>query len=196
MTDPPGAECLPRRIRGLRDDVGYFERVGDHRTEPVRGLMVEMVGKPQLWCGFRHIPAALDKMFGEPTPKRGEPGLMVRIAISFETAKARGEHRLMPGELESCEEKLRDPAISRGNGMIGRLQRCVEGDPHAVECRALASPGSVREEQEWVGRVDGRGRASLFGYQRKIVQSAARAHRYPIPYRKRCAHGVRRRRPA
>src|SRR5260370_23770965 len=140
MPGRPGTECLLRRIRGLSDQIGYSERVGDGGTEPVRGLVVEMVGKPELWCGFRHIPAALDKMFGEPSPKRGEAGLTVRIAISFEAAKARSEHRLMTGELESCEEKLRDPAISRGNGMIGGLQRGVEGGPQALECCALAFP--------------------------------------------------------
>lgn len=74
----------------------------------------------------------VDKGLGNPLAERGKSGLTERIAIPIVTAKARGEERLMPGKTEGAKEEPRDPAISRWDRVIGRLQRCVEGDLHAL----------------------------------------------------------------
>ena len=79
---------------------------------------------------------------GDPLTERGKPGLTERIAIPVVAAKARGEEGLMPGKTEGCKEELRHPAISRRDGVIGRLQRRVEGYAHAgsAQAKSLADP--------------------------------------------------------
>jgi hypothetical protein len=75
---------------------------------------------------------AAEKTPGVPIAKRRQSSLMKRIATSLVAAKARSKERVVSGNPQRREEQLRDPTVSRRNRMIGRLERCVEGDAHSL----------------------------------------------------------------
>jgi hypothetical protein len=70
---------------------------------------------------------------GDPPTERGEPSLTDGIAGSLVTAKAGDEDGFVSGQPEGCQEKLRHPAVSGRDRVIGRLQRRVKGDAHALD---------------------------------------------------------------
>ena len=47
MAKRPGSASALHRPRAFRDDVRDAERVGDMRTDPVRSLVIDVIGEPQ-----------------------------------------------------------------------------------------------------------------------------------------------------
>jgi hypothetical protein len=55
MTGRPRTGRALRRVRGFGDDIGDAERRADRRAKPVRRLIIEVVGEPQLRRGSRRL---------------------------------------------------------------------------------------------------------------------------------------------
>src|SRR4029077_5991354 len=63
-TDRPSARGLLWRVGSLSDDIGNPENIGNLRTQPIRRLVIKVIGKPKLRCGLRRLAAMANKTVG------------------------------------------------------------------------------------------------------------------------------------
>ena len=68
--------------------------------------------------------------FGSALAGCGDTRLPLGVAGTVVAAQPRSEERLVPGAAKGLQKQLRNPAVARRDRMVGRLQRCVEGNPH------------------------------------------------------------------
>ena len=59
-----------------------------------------------------------------------EPELAAAIAAAVERPQPRRHHHLVTGLLQRAHQQPGDETIARCSGVIRRLERCVERDPH------------------------------------------------------------------
>src|SRR5207302_613717 len=65
-TGRPAARCLLWRVGSLANDIGNAEDIGNLRAQPIRCLMIEVVGKPKLRGSLRCLAAAAKKTRRKP----------------------------------------------------------------------------------------------------------------------------------
>ena len=132
MAGCPRTPSLPRCYRSLGDNIWDAECACYRRPQPIGRLVINMIRKPHFWRKPRKLLAVAENAVGDPLSDCGDSGLSEIIATGLIATKPRDQNSLMPGKAENCEEQLRDLSIARRNRMIGRLQRSVKGDPHAL----------------------------------------------------------------
>ena len=130
-TGRPAARRLLWRVGGLGDDIGNAEHICNLRAQPIRRLMIEVIGKPKLRSSLRRLAAAANKTRRKPCADRRHPSLAQRVAAPVIAAKSGGYQGVVASHPQGREEQLRDPSVSRRNWMIGRFQRRVKGDTHS-----------------------------------------------------------------
>src|SRR5260370_28591005 len=148
-TGRPAARRLLWRVGGLGDDIGNAENICNLRAQPVRRLMIKVIGKPKLRSSVRRLAAPAKKTRRKSCADRGYPSLAHRVAAPVIAAKSGGYQDVVASHPQGREEELRDPSVSRKNWMIGRFQRRVKGDTHSSSCAAFrrlreTSPGNGR----------------------------------------------------
>ena len=149
VADAPGAARLLGRVRRLRDHVGDPQAFAHTRTEPVRRLVVEVIGEPEAGApGRRLLPVAPRQAFGQAGPGVPEARLSLGVARPVEAPEAGREVDLPSPRcacpLERREQELREGAIAGRHRMVGRLERGVERDPHAARSAVpVAAPPPV-----------------------------------------------------
>ncbi len=90
--------CPLRRVRRLGDDVRNAERRADRRAEPVRRLVIQVIGEPQLGRGGRRRAAT-----AAAAARRSRPPIAASRACRAGSpspsiaAQPRGDKRLVPG---------------------------------------------------------------------------------------------------
>ena len=137
VSDAPPPPALFRRVRGLRHQVGDAEALADERPDPVGGLVVEVIGEPEVGApAGGSFPVAVKQPVRDAGADLAEPRLPIRIARPVEAAEARCDVDLpaprRAGPFERREEEPRDRAVARRHRVVGSLERGVERDPHAA----------------------------------------------------------------
>src|SRR6516164_11768477 len=125
-TSRPTARRLFWRVGSLGDDIGNAQRVCDWRSQPIRRLMVKMIGKPEFRSGFWSRAPAADKMGRKAAADGRQPSLTPLVAMPVIAAKSRCYERIVASQPQRLKEQLRDPAVSRGNWVIRRFQWSIE----------------------------------------------------------------------
>src|ERR1700680_666884 len=120
-TGRPATRCLLWRVGGLGDDIGNAENICNLRAQPIRRLMIEVIGKPKLRSSLRHLAAAANKTRRKPCADRRHPSLAKRVAAPVIAAKSRGYQSIVASHSQGREEQLRHLSVTRRNWMIGRF---------------------------------------------------------------------------
>jgi hypothetical protein len=89
--------------------------------------MVEVIGEPKVW------PANGLETAHEPigyfSTELTNAGLPIRMAAVVAAEPARNSH-LVPGKPQRSDQRPRHRPVAGGDGVIRRLERRVEDDPH------------------------------------------------------------------
>src|SRR5262249_46845979 len=85
VADGPSAIGSLRCVRGLGNNVGNSECVGNCRTEPIRSFVIEVIGEPQLRCGSQLLSAAVEEAFGQARAEGSQPSLAPLVAVPVVT---------------------------------------------------------------------------------------------------------------
>ncbi len=125
---PPCADAAPRRKRGLGGHVGDACLGGERRAQPVRRLVVGMVGEEEVGPALSRP----ERREACPLGSRRAAGLgIVRgIRLGAEAAQLGCERDLVAGAFQRADDQPRHLAVARGDGVARRFQRGVEGDAH------------------------------------------------------------------
>ena len=127
----PGAVRALVRDRGLGQEIGDAERLADARADPVGRLIIEVIGEPCAWALVRRArPVAPQQPLGHGRPDALQARLIGRITRAVPAAQSAGQFDLVPGPRQRLDQQPGHAPVTRGNRMVGRLQRGVEGDPH------------------------------------------------------------------
>src|SRR5438477_8524893 len=94
-TGRPAARSLLWRVGGLCDDIGNAENICNLRTQPIRRLMVNVIGKPKLGGSLRRLAAAANKTRRKPCADRRHPSLAPRVTVPIIAAKSGGYLRIV-----------------------------------------------------------------------------------------------------
>src|SRR5690348_2601684 len=94
--------------------------------------MVKVIGEPEFRRSMRRPLATPHEASREPPADTRQPSLVQPVSAALIAAKSGGHANLVTTHPQGCEQKLGDPAISRRNRMIRRLQRRVKGDTHSI----------------------------------------------------------------
>src|SRR5439155_27288249 len=116
------------------------ERRADRGTQPVRGLVVEVISKPQLGRGIGLPLPVAQKPRSSALPHPGEVSLALRLALAVIAAQPRGHKGLVPGTAQRGAKQLCDAPVARRQRMIGWLQRRIKRNPHGVSIYRAISP--------------------------------------------------------
>ena len=137
VSDAPGSALLLRRVRCLGHHVRDTEAIADGRSQPVRRLVIEVIGEPEEGAALlRPVPVAAHQPIRQPPTRIAEPPLSFGIARTVEAAEVGSHFDLPPshgaGPPEGGEKEPREGAVARGNRVVGSLERGVERDSHAA----------------------------------------------------------------
>jgi hypothetical protein len=91
-----------------------------------------MIGKPKVRGGLRIRSPAADKTVRKAAADGRQPSLTPLVAMPVIAAQSRRNERIVASPPQGRKEQLRDPAVSRRNWVIRRLQGSVKGDTHAI----------------------------------------------------------------
>ena len=167
MAEVPAPARLLRRVGGLGEDVGNAEPRGDRRAEPVRRLVIEVVGEPEVGPRRRARRRAESRSASLP-PSVAQPLLPRRIAVV--SCETRGDRPR--GRRSAPRSAPRHGAVARGDGMVRRLQRRVEGDRIVCREAALSAAAGVAG----LGQPGGRGSSRKPSSGRSAGRSCRRDH--------------------
>ena len=117
MRRRPGAARALAGARGLRHDIGNAQGVGDPRADPIRRLVVQMIGEPEA----RPIAGASVR------PARDEA---IRFGRCCCGALHPGRLRRRPGP--SCAARLRAPARKPASTSAFRSRRAMVRSPEGA----------------------------------------------------------------
>ncbi len=141
MAEIPGAPCPFCCVGGFGDRIGNAERIVDDRAEPIRRLVVEVIGQPQLGrFGRRALDAASAAAGARPPARqsgRAAPGAS-RSPAPVKGAQPGRDKRFMAGEAQRVEKQPRHAPVTRGDRVVRRLERCVNRDAHRGSPRRTA----------------------------------------------------------
>ena len=139
MAVPPRAACLLRRVRRLCDEVGDPQPGADTRADPVRRLVVEVVREPAPRRPGRAEPT-VDQPPRLCPPDTRQPALAGSVADAVERPQPRRQRHFVAGPLQRAHQQPGDESITRRSGVIRRLERRVERDPHDPDSWMVAAP--------------------------------------------------------
>ena len=117
----PSSMGLLWRIRSLGDNIRNSECIGNYRTEPIRGFVIEVIGEPKLRCGFRHVSASAKEAFGDARAERSKPSLALLVPLPVIAAKAGGYKGVYPADRKAASSSCATRRSPDGNRMVGRF---------------------------------------------------------------------------
>ena len=149
MAELPSASGALAGAGALGDRVGDAQRIGDARPDPVRRLVVDVIGEPQA----RALPGRAIAIGGDqPIRFRcalgPQPLLNGTVPATVEGAHLARQERREAGGREPLQEEARHGPVAGRGGVVRALQRRIEGNrhrlPHSAASREMA--GSADEQ--------------------------------------------------
>ena len=143
---PPRVAERPRPARALRrprafgDDVGNAERLGHTRADPVRRLVVDMVGEPEARAARSRAARGSARSAARPRRSdccRSAPAALPVARSCRGCADSLASVRLEAGRAERLHQKPRHGAVAGRGGMVRALQGRVERDRPRMRSRRL-----------------------------------------------------------
>ena len=156
VSERPGTVLLRRGDRGFGHHIGNPQGAAHRGTDPVRGLVVEVIREPHVRpAGLAPIP--VDEPCCQPGAERRDPRLPGAVSMGVEAAEARCHRGLVPARPQREEQCPRELPVARRHRVIRRFQRRIERHLHGVTTQAAKRPARrstpAFRENAWVVRA-------------------------------------------